>query len=490
VTGLRERVFFLLTLLQLTSAAIGEQTLRHRQELYVETSGETTYHTVVDYGPTRWFVSQEGTLLPPRGTRSPFTELRPPGGPISFSGRLLDAGTTTVGFSSPWLWFGPTTVEGGLSALDRPLSQGPFSAAWEKESGSSLAVGRDPPSRLGLGAALGPLSVHHLRTEELLRWGAVLTAGEPGEPGPWGELLLAESEAVEPKELLREPWFLDEPPLLARKGYHGALRGGINGVRHRRRLMVAASATPLDPPGYAAVAATTLLRRPWGCSVALVGQGYRNAALDRVAPGVSGRLERRAEASRGHTLGLSVRARRTGSTGAGGGGEIESSGRGSWKWRPEESGTVEPRWALTTEVRRERVYPEGETTWELALRSRPELRLRKQTLLLPLGWKRKLPEEEADSKPIFYIGIEGSLTAGAARMEIQWKMELREGEPILHTPALALYVSRRGVRRWQLGLRLGTAGPVSWRELQTPSMYRQELEGALFLRLRGTRRME
>lgn len=490
----RRRCVHLLLLLFFCAGAVGEETLRHRQELYIEKSGETTYHTVVDYGPTRWFLAQEASLLPPRQTPSPFSELQPRSGVVHSTGELLEPGEMRVGFASPWLWYGPMTLEGALTAMERPLSQGPFSAAWESRSGSALSVGRETPARLGVGGALGPLSFHHFRTTELIRSAGVLSVGDIREPGGWGELLLSRDQLRSGEELSEEPWLLKEPPLLATEGYHGALRGGFNGGLLHPRLLVALSATRLDPPGFAVVTATTLERRPWGAALSLVGPNYRDGSLSLLAPGVSAALERTPTARRGHALGGSLEARRTGSAGAGEGGEIESAAGVRWKWRPLKRGDLEPRWSLSSELRREERRPEGSATGEIAVTARPELRRRgrrlgeggrpTQKVSFPLGWSLCFGDAVESGAHTIAVGVEGEWTSGAVTVGGGWQTEREGREPWRHAPRFSAKVSWGGVRRWELGLRLGIGALLCWRELERLKLYDEELEGALFLRVR------
>lgn len=489
----RRTISLLATLLLFTGEGIlCQEGFHQRQELFIEGSGETTYHAVVDYGPTRWFIAQEAALFPPKKPTSPFTELRSPGGPLQSTGELIRPGQTAVGFSSPWLWFGPVSLKGALAAIERPLRQAPFSGSWEKESGTSLTVGRDPPSRLGVGAAIGPVSLHHFRTEGLIRSAAILAAGDNRRRGIWGELLLSREEPAA-AELREEPWFLDEPPLLAQAGSHLALRGGFNGGRVEQRLLGVFSGTRLDLSGFAAVSATTLVRRPWGWSLAVVGPNYRDGGLELVSPGISGALSRKPSVRRGHSLGGSLRTRRTGTAGAGEGRELESGAEVRWNWRPDKPGELEPRWRATAEVSREVSFPGGEKQWDLAVRVRPELRRiplrhrdgrRKQRLALPLGWEKERYHGNESSLRRVSAALEGEVEAGAATLGAAWKVEAASGEEPRHAPKISVSLSWGESRRWQLGLRLSSAGAVRWSELKNLSNYDEVPESALFLRVR------
>lgn len=483
-------ILLLTSFLFLGAPLLCQEDFHQRQELYIETSGESTYHAVVDYGQTRWFFAQKAALLPPRKPTSPFTELRPAGGPLRSADELLRLGETTLGFSSPWLWFGPVRLQGALAAMERPLLQGAFSGAWGMATGTSLAAGREPPSRLGVGAEIGPVSFHHFRTKGLTRSAVILSAGENGERGLWGELLVSHEEPVA-GDLLPEPWFLGEPPLMAREGSHGALRAGFNGGRLEQRLLLAASATTLDLPGFAAVSATTLVRRPWGWSLALVGPNYRDGGLELLAPGISSSLRRKPSARRGHTLGASLTGRRTGSTGAGEGGELESGVGVRWKWRPSKSTRVEPRWEMTAETSREASLPRGEKGWNVRVATLPQLRRRRQRhgdgrweqrIAVPLGWELELLEEEKSRRSLS-VGLEGQAKAGDVTLGGGWNVEFAMGEEPTHAPELSVTLSWGELRRWQLRLRLGTAGTVSLGQLETINMEDGELEGVLYLRV-------
>lgn len=464
--------------------------VHHRQELYVEKEGQATYHAVLDYGPTRWFLRQNWLLFPEQDPDSPFTELRPPRQPAEQISDVVAPGETTVGFSSPCLWFGPVSLEGGLAALERPLEQTPFSGSWDAESGTALMVSREPPTRRGVGGALGPASFHHFRTEELRRGAGVLSSGSPQEPGLWMELIASHDQPLKPSDMSEEPWFLDEPPRVAEEGFHGALRGGINGGQLEQGMLIASSGTRLDPPGVALVSATRLARRPWGFSFALVEPGYRDGSLKLLAPGVSGVLMRRPGATRGHSLGGSLSGKRSDSTGAqregAVGGELEL----DWKWRLRKRGEVEPRWVLELSVERQKTLPAAEATLGLGAAARPELCLGRQggrwslRVVVPAAVEQERKTEGRAETTVGY-GVDLSLGLGPLALSPSWSVEREFGQQPLHSPKLSLRVSWGEKCRAQLGLRAGVSKPLSWEDLTSKSIYDEALEGALFFRVNG-----
>lgn len=463
---------------------------RHRQELHLEKSGETTYHLVFDYGPTRWFLAQEYRLFPEEKAVSPFTELRPPRQPADRLRDILAPQRSTIGFASPWLWFGPVTLEGGLAALERPLEQTPFSGSWAAQSGTSLSVGRDPPSRLGVGGALGPLSVHHFRTEELRRTAGVLSFGAPEEPRLWGEVLLTHEQTVRAPPLIEEPWFLDEPPRLEEEGYHGALRGGFNGGLIEQSVLLGASGSPLDPPGFAAVSVTRLAERPWGISFAWLDSAYRNGELELPSPGFSAVLMRKPGVRRGHTLGVELSGIRTGAAGAGEEGEFGGKAALRWKWRPSRLERWEPRWALDLRAEREGRLPEGDRLLWLRVAGTPELRLEGSggkgavRIIVPTEIRRECESRASTVRTVEY-GVDLTVRLAPFSLNPSWTVEqVVEKEP-MHSPALSLLLSCGERNRVQIGFRTRVADAMNWEELVALSIYDEGVEGELFIRLSG-----
>lgn len=456
----------------------------------MEKSGEATYHLVVDYGRTRWFIAQDYLLFPEEEPVSPFTELRPPRQPADRVRDIVSPRETTIGFASPWLWFGPVTLEGGLAALERPLEQTPFSGSWAAESGTALSVGRDPPSRLGVGGALGPASLHHLRSEELRRTVAVLGAGAPRESGLWGELIVSQDVSLSEPDPADEPWFLAEPPRLAEEGFHGALRGGFNGGAVEQRLLLGASGTRLDPPGFSAVSATRLAQGPWGVSFAWLDSGYRDGALELRSPGLSAVLMRKPGVRRGHTLGGSVSGKRTGASGAGDGGELATAAELNWRWRPGPWERAEVRWSADVSAKQEKSFVEGERSLKIEAAGRPELRLRGRRkarsvrLLAPTGVGQ---EREPGESPVTTVnfGLDVTVRLGQLRVNPSWSVEREIGEEREHSPKLSILLNWSGKYRAQLGLRAGVSKSLSWEDLTSLSIYDEQVEGALFLRLSG-----
>ncbi|MFW6215273.1 MAG: hypothetical protein ACOC45_04925 [Alkalispirochaetaceae bacterium] len=491
---------FFLLLLGVVQPLRPEDELTWQKELYLHHDGEGSVRSVMDYGPTRWFFLQPFLLFPTPPTASPFSELHPPRRPVTTTlSELVEVGDGAVGFSSPLLLFGPVELVGGISSIETPRSTTPFSAAWHSPAGTRLSTGRSGSFRQGVSVTYGALSLHHWRSEESRRNVAVLSRWGPTDrSGPIRlplELIVSEASLIEPVDQLSESWSLPEPPVLSATVYHAAVRLGLRLPAAETLALLALSASPLDPPGIAALSATRA--GGFGASLAVVSAGYLDEELRRVTPGLTGTIRRKLPSGTVNGLGGEVSFDADGSTGPredGGNWEEATLQRGLggprivalegellWRFHPRRG-----RFRSTLSAELERELEPGEGGWEVSLPWRPLLRIgsgsRGLTIVVPLGYTLRGELEPEDRE---WRGVEAGVELGVrlprVAVDLSWGWSsAEEGEGETQSQEAAISVNLRP-GNWQIGgsLSLGEGETVRMEELP------EGLEGVFYLRHRG-----
>lgn len=484
--------------------------LAWRQELYSDLAGKGSVRLLVDYADTRWLLLSRFILLPPQPTSSPFTELHPPRrlpAPISAATfeELVAGRGALVGFSSPYLLFGPIDPVGGVSTVNRPRETGAFSAVWDQRSGGELSVSRDAAALLGVAGRLGPLELHHWRGEDLQRSLGLLSFWDAEGEGLTGELLLTESRLTSAPAYGGEPWFFDQPPVLSTAAYHAAVRSRYTRSRLKALALLSLSATPLDPPGAAVVSVTRLGRL--GGSVGLLTAGYLDGELSSPRPGITATVGVRRQERLGHALGGSASAELDGALGAPptaaqreGGllsrslgyprlSGLEADLRWRWRRRPSGENPSLPR-ELQSDLALELERKTVEQSWEIAAPWTPAFRWvgrgRSLSLALPtaVALVGKQPEASIDrGVREISAGVEGRARVPGGSVEAAWSLTIENGRALEERMRFAVELRLGRERSVRVGGRIAGSGEAggSREELL------RNLEGALYLRINGER---